>query len=135
MAQAFVSNVQLDVVGQLVTESEVNKVRVRSWFCVLRISVHHHPIKEILLRDRVFAGKFFVMSLGARGVCRDAYIHPQYLLARGHKQGQDLQGIRPYLNNSEQESYRIWLGSSRKNSACELLDQCWEGGLENWARN
>jgi hypothetical protein len=44
------------------------------------------------------------------------------LLTRGHKRGQDLQSIRPYLNNGEQdsESYRFWLGSGRKNSACEL---------------
>ena len=44
---------------QLVSESEVDNVRVR---------VHHHPIEDILLMDRVSAGVFFVVGLGARGV-------------------------------------------------------------------
>ena len=40
-----------------------------------------------------------------------------------------------HISTTVSYSYMFWLGSSRKDSACELLDQCWEGALENCARN
>ena len=52
---------------QLVSESEVDKVRVRNWFCKRYIRVHYHLIVGILLRHRVFDHTFFIV--GAKGVC------------------------------------------------------------------
>ena len=53
------------VVGrQLVTESEVDKVRVGNRFYKRCVKIYHHPIESVLLGDRVS-----VAGLGAGGVC------------------------------------------------------------------